>query len=100
MNVVALLAGNLIGGTAEGIADKFIKKLMPSNAPRFLDALKQYRGEDKLGLNDVDLSREEEQSLIEMRNMAQQKGIENLEVEINGKRYLMDTKDVSFVPMV
>ncbi len=100
MNVVGLLAGNIVGGAAEGIADKFIKNLMPSNAPRFLDALKEYRGNDKLGINDLDLSREEEQSILEMRNTAQQKGIANLEIEINGKRYLMDTRDVSFVPMV
>lgn len=100
MNVVGLLAGNLVGGAAEGIADKFIKNLMPPNAPKFLDALKQHRGDDKLGINDLDLSREEELSLMEMRNSAQQKGMASLEVEINGKRYLMDTKDVSFVPMV
>lgn len=100
MNVAGLLAGNIVGAVAEGVADKFIKNLMPSNAPRFLDALKQTRGDDKLGLNDLDLSREEELSLMEMRNSAQQKGIASLEVEINGKRYVMDTKDVSFVPMV
>ena len=100
MNVASLLAGNLVGATLESVAAKFINNVAPAKAPKFLDTLKQIGTQDRLGLDDLDLSREEEVSLMEMRTSAQQKGIENLEVEINGKRYLMDTKDASFVPMV
>ncbi len=101
MNVLGLMAGNLVAGATEGIASKFIKDIMPANGPKFLDAFKEARGaSDRLRLDDLDLSREEELSLMQTVNSAQQKGIENLEVEINGQRYMMDTKDVSFVPMV
>lgn len=100
MNVAGLLAGNLVGTALETVAGKFINSLAPSSAPRFLETLKQAGSQDRLTINDLDLSREEEISLMEMRTSAQQKGIENLEIEINGKRYLMDTKDISFVPMV
>ena len=100
MNIASLLAGNLIGTTLDGVADRFINNLTPSKTPKFLDTFKQFGTQDRLKIEDLDLNREEEARLMEMRSSAQQKGIKNLEVEINGNRYLMNTQDLSFVPIV
>lgn len=102
MGLVGLLAGDLVSSAASIAADQFISKLMPSQAPQFLEALKNVRAEEnyKLSLEDLDLSRDEELALVEMRENAMDKGIESMELEINGSRYLMEVGSFSFVPQV
>ncbi|MDD9897776.1 MAG: hypothetical protein OXU45_02125 [Candidatus Melainabacteria bacterium] len=102
MNLVGLLAGDLVSNAASVVADKFIDKLMPSKAPEFLEKLKLVQEQEahKLSLEDLELSREEEMALIEMREDAMTKGIESMEIEINGSRYVMEVGAFSFVPQV
>lgn len=102
MNLVGLLAGDVVSSAASVVASQFIDKLMPSKAPEFLEKLKliQEQEANKLSLEDLDLSRQEEMALIEIREDAMSKGIESMEVEINGSRYVMEVGAFSFVPQV
>lgn len=102
MNVLGLMAGDIVGTVGTEIASRVINKLMPSNAPKFLDAFKEktFNDTQKLSIDDMNLSREEEVALAEMRDYAASKGMSSLEVEIQGKHYQLNTKDMSLVPVL
>lgn len=99
---MGLLAGDIVSSAAGLVADRFIDKLMPAKAPEFLEALQKVQTEDnqKLSLQDLDLDRDDELALIEMRDHAMNRGIESMEIEIDGNRYLMEVSNFSFVPRV
>lgn len=100
MNLMSLVTGDPIAMVAQEVGSRFIHSLMPSNAPKFLDSFKESEENRKLSLSDFDLSQIEEKSLTLMRETAMERGMNSLEVEINGQRYLMGIQDFSFVPVV
>lgn len=102
MNLLGLMAGDIVGTVGTEIASKVIDKLMPSNSPKFLDVFKEKTFSDaqKLSVEDLNLSREEEVALAEMRDYAAKKGMSSLEVEIQGRHYQLNTKDMSLVPVL
>lgn len=100
MNLISLFSGDIVATATQEIGSRFIHSLMSSNVPKFLDNLKQAEENRKLSIADFDLSQIEEKSLTLMRETAMARGMESLEVEINGQRYLMEVKDFSFVPIL
>lgn len=102
MNFLSLMAGDIVGTVGTEIAERVIDKLMPSKAPKFLDVMKNetYKEAEKLTIEDLNLSREEEISLMQIRDYAQRKGMSSLEVEIQGKHYNLNTRDMSLVPIL
>lgn len=102
MNILGLMTGDIAGTIGTEIASKLIDKIMPSGAPKFLDQFKEktFNDANKLTVEDLNLSREEELSLIEMKEYAHKRGLASLEVEIQGKHYNLDTSDMSLVPIL
>lgn len=103
MNLLGLMAGDIVGTVGTQIAEKVMEKFMPSaKSPKFLDTFKQqtYVEAQRFNIEDLNLSREEEMSLMEMRDYAQKKGLASLEVEIKGQHYTMNTQDMSLIPVL
>ena len=102
MNVLGLMAGDIVGTIGTELASKVIDKLMPSKSPKFLDAFKQqtFNEAQKLNVEDLNLSKDEELALANMQEYAQSKGMTSLEVEIQGKHYQLNTKDMSLIPIL
>ena len=102
MNLLGLMTGDIVGTVGTELAGKFIDKLMPSNAPKFLDALRNKTSKEagKLSAEDLNLSRDEELALIELKDYANKKGLSSVEVEIQGKHYQLSTNDMSLVPIL
>ena len=97
MNISGLLVGS-VGEIAQDVGIQFIQKLMPNNSPKFLDKLKEVESHERLSLNDLELDPSQLQSIMELRDIAIEEGLESIEVQINGQSYLMQTADLSLVP--
>ncbi len=99
MNIVSMLAGEPAGMLAEKLATPLLNKLMPSTSSNFLDAFNNAHKE-KLSLDDFPLSDEDRLTLTQTREFAMERGLDSIEVEIDGKAYKLNTEDFSFTPMV
>lgn len=99
MNLVGLLAGDIVGNVTTELTSKFIDKMMPAQTSRFLDIFKKTAENQKLTLTDFNLSQEEATTIIEMREFALNKGLDSIELEIDGKRYELNTQDFTFAPV-
>ncbi len=100
MNLINLAVGDLAGTAINAVAKEFIKKVAPDFNSKFLDLFNQSSVNENLSLEDFDLNMQEEQELINIRDMALDRGLENIEVEVQGQRYKLQTKDFSFIPLV
>lgn len=99
MNIVGMLAGEPAGMLAGKLAMPLLNKLMPSKGAKFLDAFQSANAE-KFTLDDFPLSEEDRLTLMQTREFAMERGIEDVEVEIDGKQFKLNAKDFTFVPMV
>lgn len=102
MNLISLLAGDLVGGLSSELTNGFIDKIMPSNISqnKFLDAFKNsFEQNDELKLADLNLGPKTEKQIMEIRDLAMNKGLDKIEVEINGDLFELNTKELTLRPI-
>jgi len=102
MNLIGVLAGNLMGGISSELTNGFIEKIIPSHngQTKFLDAFKEsFQKTEQLTLSDLNLGPKTEQQIMDIRDLAMNKGLESIEVEINGDLFELNTKDLTLRPM-
>jgi hypothetical protein len=102
MNLIGLLAGNMMGGISSEITNGFIEKIIPNHngQTKFLDAFRNsFQNTEQLTLADLNLGAKTEQQIMDIRDLAMNKGLESIEVEINGDLYQLNTRDLTLRPM-
>jgi hypothetical protein len=102
MNLIGLLAGNMVGGLSTEITNGLIDKIMPNNLgqTKFLDAFRNsFHETESLKLADLNLGAKTEQQIMDIRDLAMNKGLTNIEVEINGDLFELNTKDLTVRPV-
>jgi hypothetical protein len=101
MNTLGMIVGEAVATLGNEILEKVMDKFSPSsNGPKFLDAYREKIEAKKITSEDLQLSRDEELALIEIKEYAHNRGLKNIQVEIRGKAYHLDTSDMSLVPML
>lgn len=103
MNYLGLLAGDVAGTIGTKIAQELIQAVTPaikSGGKEFFDIFQKNIDTEKLNLQDLNLDQEEKSSIMELRNLAIENGLSKFEIEINGNKYQMHTKDLSLTPVV
>lgn len=98
MDVRNLIPESLIGKVGAKLVGSVVGKLMPSKSKDFASVMDGSQKSKSLSLEDFELSAQERQELEEMRQFAALKGVESLQVEIDGRTYNMTTQDGSLVP--
>lgn len=102
MNIIGLLAGDLVSGISSEITNGFIDKIMPSHLgqTKFLDAFRDsLQGRQDLKLADLNLGAKTEKQIMDIRDLAMNKGLEKIEVDINGDLFELNTKDLTLRPV-
>jgi hypothetical protein len=102
MTLLGLMVGDLIAKASSEVADTLINKqklnLSPSLFTDMLDGFGQ--SGDKLQLQDLNLDKEEEAKIMEIRDLSLNKGLKHLEIEIHGIKYDLDTKKLELTPVL
>lgn len=102
MNLISLLAGDLVGGLSSELTNGFIDKIMPTNISqsKFLDAFRNsFQQNDNLKLADLNLGPKTEKQIMDIRDLAMNKGLDKIEVEINGDLFELNTKELTLRPI-
>jgi hypothetical protein len=101
MNVLGMIAGEAVATLGNEILERVMDKFSSSSSgPKFLDAYREKVEAKKITSEDLQLTRDEELALIEIKEYAHNKGLKNVQVEIRGQAYQLDTSDMSLVPML
>jgi hypothetical protein len=102
MNLIGLLTGNIVGGISSEITNGFIEKIIPNHLgqTKFLDAFRDnLQNSEQLKLSDLQLGSKTEQQIMDIRDLAMNKGLASIEVEINGELFELNTKDLTLRPI-
>ncbi|MEY3369665.1 MAG: hypothetical protein RLZZ361_335, partial [Cyanobacteriota bacterium] len=76
--------------------------IMPNHLgqTKFLDAFKEsFQERQDLKLEDLNLGAKTEQQIMDIRDLAMNKGLDKVEVEINGNLFELNTKDLTLRPV-
>ncbi|MCE2928651.1 MAG: hypothetical protein LW817_03355 [Candidatus Caenarcaniphilales bacterium] len=99
MNVLSMLAGDIIGTLGNHFASNLMQQISPLANSGFMNIL-QSKETSSLKISDLNLSNDELQDVLELRKLAVDNGLDSIEIEIHGQRYDMKTEDLSIVPVV
>jgi hypothetical protein len=101
MNILGIMAGEAVATFGNEVLERVMDKFSPSSkAPKFLDTYRDKLTDNRINTDDLQLTRDEELALIEIKEYAHNKGLKSVEVEIRGLSYKLDTSDMSLVPML
>lgn len=102
MNVLGIMAGEAVATLGNEVLGRVMDKFSSSpTASKFLDTYRdKVNGDNRISSEDLQLTRDEELALIEIKEYAHNKGLKSVEVEIRGQSYKLDTSDMSLVPML
>jgi hypothetical protein len=104
MNIMSLLMGDLARIATEGVADKFISKHIPQlkglDFSSLLSGASADPDSNKLSIEDLDLTKQEEAQILDIKNYAINKGMKEIEIVIHGQVYELDTSDLSLSPVL
>lgn len=112
MNIIGLLAGELVETATKVAINKFSEKYkaketgnyshwLASATSKFDEILnsKIQAGSD-LNINDLELDPEQVNNVLELRELAINKGLKTFEAEINGTKFKVNTVSLDITPIV
>lgn len=98
MNIAGLLAGDLVGEVGMKAASTLLQKVFKGNS-NFASILSNNQ-ESSINIEDMDLSKEEEAELSKIRELAMNKGLSDIEVQIDGSKFNLSVKENSLTALV
>lgn len=104
MNIISFLAGDLTRALGEGVAEQFLNKHVPQlngiDFSKLLSGISKKAEANKLTLDDLDLTKQEEAQIYDIKNYAIKKGMKEIDIVIHGQVYELNTSDLSLSPVL
>lgn len=98
MNIAGLLAGDIVGEVGMKAASTLLQKVFNGNS-NFASILGN-NSNASINIEEMDLSKEEEVELNKIRELAMNKGLAEIEVEIAGSKFSLNVKENSLTALV
>lgn len=100
MNMIGLLAGDLIADVGMSAASKLLEGVFKGNS-NFSSLLSNVTDStEELKIDELNLSKEEELELTKIRELAMNKGLTDIEVMIDGSKFNLNVKENTLTALV
>jgi CRISPR/Cas system CSM-associated protein Csm3 (group 7 of RAMP superfamily) len=100
MNIAGLLAGDMIGKVGMNAASKLLQGVFKGNSNFAALLGDKTNSSNKVQIDDMNLSKEEELELNKIRELAMNKGLTDIEVIIDGSKFNLNVKENSLSALV
>ena len=98
MNIASLLTGD-IGAIGGQLASNMLQNVLSGNSA-FSKIMGKLEDGSQVNINEMNLSQEELNKLNEVREFAMNKGLSEIEVMLDGNKFVMDVKHNSLTAVV
>jgi hypothetical protein len=100
MNIAALLAGEMVADVGMNAASKLLQGMFKGNS-NFSSLLGNItNSSNEIKIDDMNLSKEEELELTKIRELAMNKGLADIEIEIDGSKFKLNVKENTLTALV
>lgn len=97
MNLAAITLGKFAGEIAPELIGKVLHKIGDSN-PQFKNLLSSFGNKQKISLESLHLTPEQMNQINHMQEVAQDQGLKEFDLEINGARFTLDIAENLLTP--
>jgi len=100
MNIAALLAGDVLGEAGMKVASSVLKNVLKNNSS-FSSLLNNFGSNSQaISIEDMNLSPKEELELAKIREIAMNKGLTEITIEVDGSKFNLNVKDNTLTALV